>query len=387
MRILQRYRFPVGTKIPFDKWPDIIEQYLREQSLSHGNFHYCMENYEDSQRCRAVLDGTKCETCRLSKFACAQCRKNAEETLRKGTGCERAAKENPFLGPIHVRQTRYTTIQSLHNLSEGSNQTKESIYRILPKIYRRYGFAKTSLIYRDIDFFSRHVSTPAPEIEDLTSGGYEGSGITLCRSCIGSENEILLVVEARYPGEVLDAAPYADALSGLLPGIRYTSSTKIIMDEDEQSRYEAIRTQAKPLVSQAKEFFSLHMPEEKGNNDPETKVSVASCLKKFAKRYGYAYLGYSDYTYYMEKKLPSGHYICLEFASAPSSPSADPYVSLCGLGFKHEIWRDGFGPQNSRDAPEYFTKLFDTLAEAEKSVFPAILDLYPNTPDWFMPAH
>ncbi len=386
MRILQCYRYLVGTKIPFDKWPDIIEQYLQEQNLRHHSFHYCLETYDDSERCRSVLDETKCENCGAPEFACEQCRKEAHDALRKGTGCERAVKENPFLGAINVRQTRYNTIQSLNNFNEESNSSKEKIYTILPKIYRRYGFAETSLIYRDIDFFSRRISTPAPESEYLMNG-YEGSGISLYRSCLSQDNAIILVVESGYPGEVLDSTPYADALGKLLPGIKHLSATKIIMEDGEQACYEELHSQAKPLIKQAKDFFIEHMPEEKGNDDPEAQVSVASWLKKLSKRYGYTYSGYSNYIYFMEKKLPNGHYICLEFVSNPLSPDADPYVKLCGLGFNHEIWVDGFSPQNSRDASDYFTKLFDTLAQAEESVFAAIFDLYPHTPDWFMPTH
>lgn len=386
MRILQCFRFLVGTKIPFDKWPAIIEKYLHEQNLHHHSFHYCMESYDDSERCRSVLDGTKCATCGAPEFACERCRKEAENTLRKGTGCERALKENPFLGPLNIRHTRYNTIQSLNNFNEESNTSKENICAIISKIYKRYGFAHTSLIYRDIDFFSRRVSTLAPESEYLLNG-YEGSGITLYRSCLSQDNAIILVVESRYPGEILDAALYADALSKLLPGIKRLSATKIIMDEDEQIHYDAIHSQAKPLVMQAKDFFNEHMPEEKGNDEPTTKVSVASWLKKLSKRYGYTYSGYMNYIYFLEKKLSNGHYICLEFVSNPLSPDADPYVKLCGLGINHEIWADGFSPQNSRDASDYFTKLFDTLAQAEKTVFAAILNLYPNTPDWFMPTH
>ena len=386
MRILQCFRFLVGTKIPFDKWPAIIEKYLHEQNLHHHSFHYCMESYDDSERCRSALDGTKCETCEVPDFACERCRKEAAETLRKGTGCERALKENPFLGTLNIRQTRYNTIQSLNNFDDASNNSKENIYAIIPKIYRRYGFTETSLIYRDIDFFSQRVSTPAPESEYLLNG-YEGSGITLYRSCLSQDNAIILVVESCYPGEVLNAAPYADALSKLLPGIKRLSATKIIMAESEQIRCEVLHTQVKPLVKQANEFFDERMPEEKGNDEPDAKVSVASWLKKLSKRYGYIYLGYMNYVYFLEKKLSNGHYICLEFVSNPLSPDADPYVKLCGLGFDHEIWVDGFSPQNARDASDYFTKLFDTLAQAEKTVFAAILNLYPNTPDWFMPTH
>ena len=127
MRILQCYRFLVGTKIPFDKWPGIIEQYLQEQNLLHHSFHYCLETYDYSERCRSVLDGTKCDTCLVHESACERCRKEAEDTLRKGTACERAVKENPFLGTIKVRQTRYNTIQSLNNFDEESNADRKSV--------------------------------------------------------------------------------------------------------------------------------------------------------------------------------------------------------------------------------------------------------------------
>ena len=386
MRILQCYRFLVGTKIPFDKWPAIIETYLREQNLHHNCFHYYMRSFDDRQRCRSVMDGTKCQTCRSPVSACEWCRKQAADTLRKGIGCERALKEHPFLGTISIEETKYSTYQLLHNFSDESNEMKEKIYGIISKIYRRYGFSETRLIYRDIDFFSRRVSTPAPTLESQVSD-YEGSGITLYRSCLSQDNEIILVVESRYPSEVPDATPYADALGKLLPGIKRLSVTKAIMYADEQAHYEALHRQAEPLIQQAEDFFNDRMPEEKGNDQLEARVSVASWLKKLSKRYGYTYAGYMNYVYFLEKKLPNGHYICLEFATNPSSPDADPFVNLCGLGFKHAIWDDGFGPQNPQDASAYFTKLFEVLSLAERTVFPAILDLYPPTPEWFVPSH
>ena len=204
MRILQCYRFPIGTKIPFDKWPSIIETYLQEQSLHHRYFHYYLESYGDPEKARSIMDESRCETCKVSaKWVCERCRQNAAELLRKGTSCERALKENPFLGAITTHEDRHDKFQSLNNYSEESNSSKEKIYAILSKIYRRYGFTETKLIYRDIDFFSRRVATPAPE---YGFGDYYGSGITLCRSCLSQYNEILLVVESRYPGEIPDAS-------------------------------------------------------------------------------------------------------------------------------------------------------------------------------------
>ena len=172
-----------------------------------------------------------------------------------------------------------------------------------------------------------------------------------------------------------------------LPGIKWEPFTRIVMDENEQADYEARNRQVIPFIEAAKTFFTAQMSEEKGNNDSESPVSVAAWLKKMGKRYGYTYSGCRNFIYFMEKKLPGGHYVCLAFVSSPDEPAADPFVKLCGLGFRHEIWVDGFEPQNPRDAEHYFTRLFDTLATAEKTVLPAILDCYPVTPDWFVPSH
>jgi hypothetical protein len=237
-----------------------------------------------------------------------------------------------------------------------------------------------------MDFFGRQLPTPAPEIGNADCV-YEGSGIILRRSCDSRDNEIILCVQSDYPGEVPDASAYAAALSAKLPSIKWEPFTQIVMDENEQADYEARNRQVIPFVRAAKDFFTAQMPEEKGNNEPESPVSVAAWLKKMAKRYGYTYSGYRNFIYFMEKKLPGGHCACREFVSSPDDPAAEPFVNLCGLGFRHEIWADGFAPQNPKEAEHYFTRLFDTLATAEKTVFPAILDCYPATPDWFVPSH
>ncbi|MBP3412508.1 MAG: hypothetical protein J6K89_04545 [Oscillospiraceae bacterium] len=384
MQVQRLYRFEVGTKIPFHKWNEIIEEYLRSQGLSHGSFYYYMENYDRLEEYRAILDGTKCEDCHRLLIECDDCRERARKSLEKGTGCERAVKEHPFLGQIHERETRYTKIQSLHNFKDGSNHTKDRIYPILTKLHRRYGFTRMDLVYGDVDFFSQKETVPALE-ERRGEFGYEGSWIRLCRSCFSTEHTIILSVASPCLPELPDPAPYVQAMAALLPGIKEKNSLRICLTEEEAAQYEQLHQQAGPFLVQAKDFFCQQMPEEKGNDQPEGKVSVATCLKKFGKAYGYTYCGFRNRVYIMEKRLTRGHFIYLEFVSNPHCPSADPVVSLRGLNFDHPIWGDGFAPQNPTDAAWYFTKLFDTLAQAEEGLFPAILNLYPPTPQWYSP--
>ena len=386
MRILQSFRYTLGTKPPFDQLPAMIDSFLHTHNLTHRVFHYYFDTYDHTESSRAVVDGSKCLRCFPFSRSCEKCRSDAERYLRNGTGCQRAVKENAFLRPMHIQQTQYDDKHILHNFEAEDNWAKAAIYGILPKIYRRYGFSNTQLIYRDIDFFSRRTYSPAPAME-RASDRYSGSAITILRSIFPAGNVVILTIASDDPSDVPDATIYAEALRQHLGCKKYLSFTDLVMDDQETEFYENLNQQAVPLIKAAKEFFKDQMPEEKGNELPAASVSVAAYLKKFGKRYGYTYQGYEYYMYFMEKRLANGHFICLEFVSNPSSPDADPFVNLVGLGFHHQIWFDGFSPQNPQDASEYFTKLFDTLTQAEKSVFPAILDLYPQTPDWFMPTH
>ena len=386
MRIEQSFRYMLGTKPPFDQLPAMIDSFLQTHHLTHRVFHYYFETYDFTETYREVVDGSKCSRCFAPDHYCEKCRSEAERYLRNGTGCQRAVKENPFLGPIHIQQTQHNCKHILHNFEAEDNWAKTAIYGILPKIYRRYGFTDTQLIYRDIDFFSRRTFSPAPAME-RASECYSGSAITILRSIFPAGNVVILTIASDDPTDVPDATIYAEALRQHLGCKKYLSFTNLVMDNQEKEFYENLNQQAVPLIKAAKEFFKDQMPEEKGNELPPVSVSVAAYLKKFGKRYGYTYSGYENYMYFMEKRLANGHFICLEFVANPSSPDADPFVNLVGLGFHHQIWFDGFSPQNPQDAFEYFTRLFDTLAKAEETVFPAIFDLYPPTPDYFIPSH
>ena len=277
-------------------------------------------------------------------------------------------------------------MQALHNYDVEDNNSKQEIYGILPKIYRRYGFIETRLIYRDIDFFGRRLPSPKPDKESPWDG-YMASGITLYRSCLSEDNAIILVVEGRYPGKLPDADFYADALGAKLPGVKRLSGTEVIMEKADQQQYDELAARVAPTVSAAKRFLEESMPIHRNDDEPGGAPNVATVLKRLCRRYGYQYVGYEYYIYFAQKKLPGGHYVCVELESSPSLPSADPSVSLCGLGFQHEIWCSTFAPRNAAETAEYLNQFFRTLAQAEATVFADILKEYPDTPDWYLPVH
>ena len=45
MRVIKKYRFQIGTKIPFADWPAIIHQFMDENDLTNEVFLY---NFESS---------------------------------------------------------------------------------------------------------------------------------------------------------------------------------------------------------------------------------------------------------------------------------------------------------------------------------------------------
>jgi len=386
MRVLQSFRYDLSSKPTFDQLPAIIDDFLHIHGLSHRVFHYYLEDLDLTKMFRSTLDGTKCQRCGAPQYACARCRDEAERYLRKGTSCQRAVKDNPFLGNIYTQESKGFITQSLHNFDDNTNNAKEAIYNILTKIYRRYGFADTRLIYRDIDFFAQRATSPAPEFA-VPMQSYQGSSITILRSCNPSGNAVVLTIASDDPSDLPDATVYAEALKQHLNCKKYLSTTSLVMSEQEKTLYEDLNRRAAPLIQSAKEFFDSSITNSTCIDNAASLSQLASHLKKISNHYGYTYSGYQYYMYFLEKKLPNGHYINLEFVSNPRFPSADPFVNLCGLGFNHQIWAGDFKPQNLQDIKNYLTQFFEVLSKAENTVLPAILDLYPNTPDWFIPTH
>lgn len=386
MRVLQSFWYTLGSKPSFDQLPAIIDDFLHIHGLTHRIFHYYFENLDLTEMFHSALDGTKCQRCGAPQYACARCHDEAERYLRKGTSCQRASKDYPFLGKIHVQENKGFITQALHNFDDNTNESKEAIYGILTKIYRRYGFEEARLIYRDIDFFSQYTVSPAPTFT-VPMQAYQGSSITILRGGIPAGNAVILTIASDNPSNLPGATVYAEALKQHLNCKDYLSSTELVMDQQEKVLYEKLSYHASPLIQSAKEYFDSHMPNQAEKEDSASLKHFASYLKKIGTQYGYTYRGYQYYVYFLEKKLPNGHYITLEFVSNPQYPCADPFINLCGLGFNHKIWVGKFKPQDPQDTKAYLTGFFEVLAEVEKAVLPAILDLYPPTPDWFMPTH
>lgn len=380
MRVIENYFFALPNAPIWDQIPEKVDAFLHAQGLSHKFFHYCFTSLDYSQRHRAILDGSACKKCGAPPFICESCRNDAAKALRKNTGCRKLAEDFPFLGQVELKTEGPFSTQCLHNFSDDSNGAKESIYALLPSLSRRYKLKDTCIVYRDIDFCGQRYPCAVPDIESLTNGCI-GSGITVLHTHDGG-NCAVMTIEHRYPGQLQNTKPYANAFAqhlGCENHLYYR--TRIIMDDGETTHYDHLRSLAKPLIEQTANFINQHFPEQDESTDSTKPIKLASHLKKLAQKYGYDYLGYHYYVYALEKKVPNGHKIRLELVCEPRSHQIDPHIVLSGLGFEHNIPSNSFTPQNSQQSLSIF---FEVLRQAEQTMVPSIFDLYPPTPDWFV---
>lgn len=375
MWVLQSYWYDLGTKTPFDQVPGMVEAFLHSAEASARYFHYHLESLDLSGEFRARLDGTQCQHCSAPPSRCSGCREEAEKYLRKGSACERAAKENPFLGPVKETERKGFKVQFLENGQDRSLDAKDPVYAVLPKLCRRYGFTEVEFSYGDIDFFFR----------EFTDSAGTNTVITLHRSSFPRGNVVEMRVESVYSGAIPDGSRYAEELGKHLSRPSYGKSVRVLLDDGEKAFYEDLNAKASDALMGARALFGRYFDGMDPVDLSGSSVKLARLLKKLSRQYGYTYEGYAYYVYRLQKRLPGGHYVCVEFVSHPRVPCADPFVVLQGIGFRHSVLQGHFCPRNIQEAEEYLKAFFPVLADAEKTLFQAALEAYPPTPEWFVP--
>lgn len=350
MLAIQHYRFLIGRKIPFSDWPQIVQEFLKQQSLHYERFlYYFQDNYG---------------------------------------GLPRALKDCPHMGPIRSYTERNRETYYLSNMEDGTGCTEAEIMALMPKIYRRYGFSETHLIYQDVDFFSRKIPAIVQTPNDRPSC-LKGSSITCYRDSVfprWSSIDLHIII---YDGrDTYDPTPYLEAMKQLLPGISYMGMVECCLSEEEQLAYDLQNADAIPLVENARAYLKSRFPDEE--NHPFDRLDtpnlpLAAVLKKLCKQYGYTYVKCEYYNYFIRKRTANGHSIMLEADMGPSFKGVGISIDYVGVGFEHRIANTFRYPHDRAELESFLTQCFDALASAEKEVFPALDAHYPPTPDWFLP--
>lgn len=348
MLAIQKYRFLIGTKIPFSDFPMIAKTFLNQQNLQYDRFLYYFHDYSD----------------RLSKIM----------------------KDCPNIGPLRSEPSNAGEHFYLSNIEENTSCTEEEILSVVPKIHRRYGLIESHLIFQDVDFFSQKI----PAVMQAPGNAphrIKGSSITLYRDSLFPRWTSIDLHIVFYNGvDTYDPTPYFEAMKNLLPGIRYMSGVEYCLTEEEQAFYDQLNQQAIPIVSAACKFFEKLPPERKVFGRPDTpKISVAPVLKKLCKQFDFSYIKHDSGTFFIRKRTKNGHAILLVIDVGPCFRAMSFHIDYAGVGFRHHIGSTFRDPYDQADAEDFLLQCFQVLSLAEKEVLPVLDAHYPPTPDWFDP--
>lgn len=366
MRLLQHDSFSIKSKPPFSEWPQIVHRFLEEQGLRYGKFYYFFNEFSPK-------------------------------------GCPRAVRDCPGLGePIHIHGRPYGLADTwvLSNIHTPTAFTEADLLPLMKKLHRTYGFAEVILYYLDVDFFGRVVPTE----RDLTPARdqarwhnqpldpriamnlqLQGCGFTLHRDILGN-NTLTMTTDILRDGELLDPAPYVEALKALLPGIRHSSIHQLLLSEEEKAEIAARNESAVPLLEPVRAFFSQRLPGNQGQNRFVSQYKLAPTLKKLAKEYGWTYHFLGGGVFGMDKRTEKGQSLWLTADSGPSRFDTGFSLELRGVGYNHLLWNAGYRPTNQEELDAAAAEFFAAVAEFESSgLLQPLIDHFPEVPGWFLP--
>lgn len=362
LRIYKEYRFFVRTKIPFSELPALIERYLESLDLQYQSFLYEFTDLDPSAH--YMRTGSEC---------------------KKRSACQRALADCPALGPLSFRtEESGFTCHRLTNLSSPGKEAHDLVMPLMTKIHRRYGFSETFLCYHGINFFSRSCPTSINASLGWMKG-VEGPYIMLQRWSAFSEQDIILHVDITDGQEILDASPYLNAMTALLPGTRYTESIQIQLTAQEQAALDEIQKRAASTSAAVSAFFDSQFKTASGK-DSGRAVSLAPSLKRLCRQYSYRYLGSMSRVYSTDKQTANGHLLRMEFDTGQMGDEVNVSIVLEGLGFSQRLAYVGYLPENQKDAESHLHKLFLVLNEAESKYLSELDQIFPPSPEWFASA-
>lgn len=374
MKYFQKYSFTIGSKVPLTDFPSIVKQFLEETGLSYEHFEYTFSDLDRKAVNQSILDGSACETCwnrdKKEPRSCEICLRQAEWEIKRKTGCEKALKKCPELGPLFRKKANLGDDIWLTNI-DNEGVSEEKIMSLLPQIHRGFGFDDIVLSYSDIDFFG--------------DKSYDSS-ITYFRcNVFPSQTNITVSIGCLIDEEILDTTNYRDIIAKLLP-VKPKEQVFLDFTDEEKLELIALDDSAGPLADKARSFFDDNLPKHTVyfGNCTES-LPLGKVLRSLCKEYGYRYDGCKASLHHMCKRLENGHYIEIEVDAYHKKCS--PCIFLTGLGFMKHLWADDYYPDCFNTAKANLERLFAILSEAETTVIPELTQHYPDTPKWLPPSY
>lgn len=211
-----------------------------------------------------------------------------------------------------------------------------------------------------------------------------GSRVRLHRDVSG-QNFLLLSIDVLRNGEVLDPAPYVEAMKDLLPKIRHEVSQKIYLTESEKREIALLNERAEPVLEQCRTFFSDRFPTKIRQNGFCSNYNIAPKLKKLAKQYGFSYQYKGGGIYTLKKRSAGGHVLLLVADSGPSHYDTSFSLNFQGIGYDHRLLVSMQTPTSQEELDACAERVLAVISEWEKVLLPALGAVYPETPGWFIP--
>ena len=341
MRVIESAEYRIKRKIPFSEWADIVHTFLEAQGLSYKKFYYYFEDLIDA--------GDKDEY---------------DYAVKKGP-CAKILKDCPKLGEIQFHnETEYTDIIYISNIEKPTMCTEADLLPLMKKIHRNYGFSECNIYFGDINYFDRLVPAEDKPVKSPQMYQVCGSAIQLHKDCQGL-NYIVMSIDILEDENLLDATPYFEAMSKLLPGVRYYKVRRIELSEEEEKIIAEQNKTAIPLVEKCKNYLKERLSMELIQNYDNPKYSCAQALKKCAKGTGFVYESFQPYLYRLNKNTLRNHALTVEVFAGPGHYSVEFEILFKGAAFKHVLGVCSYAPQNQKDLEMFIESLLQILKEFE----------------------
>lgn len=355
MRVIRRYRFQIGTKVPFAQWPEIVHRFLAESGLTYQRFLYHFTGMPSNGQTPQA--------------------------------CIRLQRDCPAIGESRVAWVEKTDC-SAHVLTNMDTQTPFAEELLLPpmgKIHRSYGFVEVQLCYGDVDFFGRVMPMErGGELLKLGVWQLKGSFITLYREPVFNRAFLDVNIDVLRDGQLLDATPYCEAMQRLLPAVRVKSSRIIVLSAEEKRRIDDASRAAEPVIAACKAYLKERLPGlQRHRNDP-CSYSVARACKKLAKKYGYAYhLEWNGGVYSLQKRTARGNALYIAVDAGRFRGDTSLLLYLKGVGFSHCLGCADHAPADQRELEAALDASMQIIAGFEESMLPQLDACFPESPAWF----
>lgn len=359
MRVIQQYRFYIKTKICFAQWPEIVHRFLEENGLTYRRFLYHFSDLvHELEACPKAFN--------------------------------RLRKDCPEIGECQLLPTTSALLFecALTNIGGREDFPEELLLPLMGKIHRSYGFGDAVLCYYDVDFFG----SADPYILDgnpakASVWRLRGSGITLHRDGVFGNAWLDMTIDVLQDGQLRDASCYCKAMQKLLPKVRMESTLKIVLTEEEKQRIAETNRIAQSMLEKCRAFFVTRLPGDFAQTLREVHYSLATAMKKVAKRHGYTYsLVWVGGTCGLEKRTERGNVLFVTADSGPSHTRTEIGISFQGIGFSHSLGFASIAPTSQRELEAMLGQMMEFIVEFERTQLPELDICFPESPAWFEPA-